>query len=206
MRYSRSVGALTVLCVLLSAASVIAAPSEHLNWGAQLHSGTSACPSGPLVINVVEKVVNDDDSGVAGNAWALDDFVRQIQVVDTGGGTFCATVSYHGSFTTFAGISPGGTGSVDAGVVGTFEGGYVSTQFSATLKSAPLARVRGSIGTFDYQCDDAFNCPGSFDWTTLYFDNVAGFDLAWWGWVYHAGNNGSWVNAISGNSGDITGN
>ncbi len=206
MRDSRSIGWPVVLCVLLSAASVVAAPGEHLNWGAQLHTGASACPSGPLVINVVEKVLNDDDSGVAGNAWALDDFVRQIQVVDTGGGTFCATVSYQGSFTTFAGISPGGTGVVGAGVVGTFEGGYASTLFSATLKSTPGARVRGSIGTFDYRCDAAFNCPGFVDWTTLYFDNVSGFGLAWWGWTYHAGNNGSWVNAISGNSGDITGN
>jgi hypothetical protein len=36
--------------------------------------------------------------------------VRQIQVVDMGGGTFCATVKNQGSFTTFPGISPGGTG------------------------------------------------------------------------------------------------
>jgi hypothetical protein len=206
IRHSSSVVASIASFVLLSAASVFAAPGEHLNSGAQLHSGVSACPSGPLVINVVEKVLNDDDSGVAGNAWALDDFVRQIQVVDMGGGTFCATVKYQGSFTTFAGISPGGTGQVGAGVVGTFEGGYASTVFSATLKSTPGARVRGSIGTFDYACDAAFNCPGAVDWTTLYFDNVSGFDLAWWGWTYHAGNNGSWVNAISGNTGDITGN
>src|SRR6266852_9382558 len=169
MKRPTSVFASLIFFAFVSLPPVFAGPSEHLNWGAQLHSGSSECPSGPLVINAVQKVVNDDDSGVAGNAWALDDFVRQIQVVDTGGGTFCATVSYHGSFTTFAGISPGGTGSVDAGVVGTFEGGYVSTQFSATLKSAPLARVRGSIGTFDYQCDDALNCPDPFDRTTLYF-------------------------------------
>ena len=36
---------------------------------------------------------------------------------------------------------------------------------------------------------------------------TSGFDVgAWWGWVYHAGSNGSWVNAVSGNSGDITAN
>ena len=159
-----------------------------------------------MVISVVEKVLNDADSGLAGNAWALDEFVRQIQVVEIGNGMFCATVKYQGSFTTFAGISPGGTGSVGAGVVGTFEGGYSSTVFSATLKSTPDLRVRGSIGSFDYKCDAAFICPGHFDWTTSYFDNVSGFDLAWWGWTYHAGKNGSWVNAISGTTGDITGN
>ena len=191
--------------VLSSTASVFAAPGEHLDWGAQLHSGISACPSGTLVINVVEKVLNDADSGVAGNTWALDDFLRQIQVVQTDTNTFCATVKFQGSFTTFAGISPGGTGAVGEGVVGTFEGGYSSTVFSATLKSSPDNRVRGSIGTFNYQCN-AFGCSNSSDWTTFYFDNVSGFDLSWWGWTYHAGNNGSWVDASSGISGDITGN
>lgn len=191
--------------VLLSAAPVFAAPVEHLDWGAQLHSGASACPSGTLVVNVVQKVLNDADSGVAGNTWALDEFVRQIQVVQTGSNTFCATVKFEGSFTTFAGTSPGGTSSVSQGVVGHFQGGYVSTQFSATLKSAPDVSTRGNIGIIDYRCDVAPNCPGYLDWKTFYFDNVSGFDLEWWGWIYRAGNNGSWLNVISGNSGDITG-
>jgi hypothetical protein len=43
-------------------------------------------------------------------------------------------------------------------------------------------------------------------WPSLFFDNVAGFDIGdWWGWIYHAGNNGSWANAATGNTGDITG-
>jgi hypothetical protein len=86
----------------------------------------------------------------------------------------------------------------------------VSTVFTATLKSTPLARTRGSIGTFDYLCDANGICPGSSFWAEKYFNNIIGFDLAWWGWIYHAGNNGSWQNACSptcgGNSGDITGN
>src|SRR6266571_6980942 len=108
MRASRFTTRLIVLFGLFAVPPVLGGPSDHLNWGQQLRSGPSECPSGPLVINVVQKVVNDDDSGVAGNAWAFDDFVRQIKVVDTGGGTFCATVSYQGSFTTIAGTSPGG--------------------------------------------------------------------------------------------------
>ncbi len=190
---------------LLTSVPAFGAPNEHLDWGAQLHSGPASCPSGTLVINVVQKVSNDNDSGVAGNAWAYDDFVRQIQVVQTGLGTFCATVRYQGSFTTIAGASPNNTGTVGDGIVGTFEGGYVSTDFTAALNDPPGARLRGSIGTFDYACDTAFNCSGYVDWTTLYFNTVSGFDLAWWGWVYHAGNNGSWTNSADGNSGDITG-
>jgi hypothetical protein len=195
-----------VLYLILVSPFAFATPSEHLNWGAQLNSGSQSCPSGTLVINVVQKVVNDADSGVGGNAWAFDDYVRQIQVVQTSSGTFCATVSYQGNFTTNAGPSPDNTGTVGADVVGTFQGGYVSTTFSATLTTSPTYRKKGSIGEFDYGCDTSFNCPGYVDWTSFYFTGISGFDLAWWGWVYHAGNNGSWINAITGNSGDITGN
>ncbi len=194
----------TLLSLFLSAFA-LGAPSEHLDWGQQLSSGASACPSGTLVINVTQKILNDADSGVDGNAWAYDDIVRHIQVVAIDSDLYCATVKYQGNFTTNDGASPGGTGFVGEGVVGTFEGGYVSVPFSATLLATPLARAKGSIGTRDYACVD-FDCPGYLDWTTLYFNGGAAFDYAWWGWVYHAGNNGSWTNASTGNSGDITGN
>ncbi|MBI4283183.1 MAG: hypothetical protein HY663_01790 [Chloroflexi bacterium] len=144
-----------ILLFLVTSAPAYSAPNEHLDWGAQLHSGASACPDGTLVINVVQKVLNDNDSGVAGNAWAYDDFVRQIQVVETAAGEFCATVKYQGNFTTIEGPSPNNTGTVGDGIVGTFQGGYVSTVFDATLKTAPLARTKGSIGTYDYNCDTA---------------------------------------------------
>ena len=199
-----TIGLMSLL--LLISVSAYSAPNENLDWGAQLHAGSSSCPQGTLVINVVQKIINDDDSGVAGNAWASDDIVRQIQVVQTGASAFCATVSYQGNFTTHVGPSPSGVSSVGDGIVGTFEGGYTSTEFTATLLPTPNVRKKGSIGTYDYACDGDFHCPGAVDWTTLYFSGISGFDLSWWGWVYHAGNNGSWTNAITGNSGDITGN
>jgi hypothetical protein len=192
-----------VLLALGYAGPSFAGPSEHLNWGAQLNASFS-CPAGAPVVNVIQKVINDVDSGEAGNNWAFDEYVRRIQVVQTATG-FCATVSYSGSFETIAGRGPGNTGNVAEGVVGTFEGGYTAT-FVATLNTAPAYRTKGSIGTFDYQCDAAGNCPGYVSWLGLYFAGVSGFDYSWWGWVYHGGNNGSWVNADSGNSGDITGN
>src|SRR5260370_24269480 len=123
----RLVTARILLFVLIAVSPAFAAPSERFNWGQEMNSGPSPCPSGPPVINVVQKVVNDDDSGVAGNAWALDDFVRQIKVVDTGGCTFCATVSYQGSFTTLAGPRPVNTGTDTHCHAGTFEGGGPAT-------------------------------------------------------------------------------
>ena len=80
-------------------------------------------------------------------------------------------MSYQGSFTTIAGDSPGAAynpgGTVGDGVVGTFEGGYVSTIFTGTRKSNPARRTKGSIGTDDYQCDANGDCPGAFFWADL---------------------------------------
>ena len=195
------------LCIVFvsTLATALAAPSEHLNFGQQINAAQCNA-GGKMVINVAQHITNDADSGIGGNAWAFDDFNRTIQVWQTGPNTFCAVVRYHGSFTTLAGVSPGATGTVAAGVGGTFEGGYQSTVFTGTLKASPSLSTRGNIGNFDYMCDTSFNCPGAIDFLSVYFDSTSGFDLAWWGWIYHAGNNGTWVNAITGNSGDITGN
>lgn len=195
-----AVGAVAALVFAL-AVSHAAAGSPTLNHGARLNR--AQCPAGKLVVNVNEAVLNDVDSGIAGNNWAYDDVVRHIQVVQVAPNTFCATVKYDGLFTTVEGTSPGATGTLTAGVRGTFQGGYVTTIFTGTLR--PGAPVRGSLGTIDYQCDVNANCPGYVDWSDELFDHVSGFDLAWWGWIYRAGDNGTWVNAITGNSGDITG-
>ena len=141
MRRSATVALGLIVFLLFTYSFVSAGPSEHLNWGGQLNAGASSCPAGTLVINVIQKVTGDADSGVAGNAWAFDDYVRRIQVIQTASGSFCATVSYQGSFTTNAGPSPQNTGTVAAGVVGTFEGGYVAT-FTGTLISSPASRTR----------------------------------------------------------------
>lgn len=205
---------LSATVALLGAATLAspaarAVPSEHLDWGQELAASETSCPAGQAVINVVHKVINDMDSGTGGNFWAFDEYVRQIEVVQTGDRTFCASVRYQGNFETVAGPSPQNTGNVGDGVVGTFQGGYTAT-ITGTL--SPTDRTKGSLGTFDYQCDpftgpgDRSTCTGLFNWLDAYFAAGWGFVYEWWGWVYHAGNNGSWVNAASGNSGDITGN
>ena len=39
--------------------------------------------------------------------------------------------------------------------------------------------------------------------TGFFFENVTSQDRQWWGWIYHGGHNGAWVNSIEGNQGDI---
>ncbi|HEY6042341.1 MAG TPA: hypothetical protein VIX58_09430, partial [Anaerolineae bacterium] len=88
--------------------------------------------------------------------------------------------------------------------------GYRTTVFTGTLNPNPAKPVKGQIGTFDYGClptdtGGHDTCPGLFSWVGTYFTSTSGFDQAWWGWIYSTDYNGTWVNAISGNLGDITG-
>jgi hypothetical protein len=163
-----------------------------------------ACGNGKAVIDVEQKVANDVDSGTRGNYWAFDHYHRSIKVWQIGTGNYCTIVRYDGEFRTIAGISPSGGGTVTDGIKGHFEGGY-RMDFNGTLIAHPTVKKHGSIGTFDYRCDKAGNCPGSVYWVTLFFANVTGDDFDWWGWLYKAGRNGTWLNSIDGVKGDITG-
>ena len=158
--------------------------------------------TGKAVVNVTEKIINDADSGFAGY-WAMDQYTRHIKVWQTGTNTFCADLSYDGTFNAFAGkTGPAGTGTIGSNVDGNFSGGYRSTQFTGTF--APTWSTSGSVGTVDYQCDMNGNCSNLVDWTSKYFSSTSGFYLAWWGWTYKAnGHHGTWINAVNGNSGNI---
>jgi hypothetical protein len=170
---------------------------------------------------VVRKVTNSLDSGTGANdygsvRWAYIDYVQHIQVVETDTDTFCATVKSQGSFESVGGDRPGcvndgdcgdAAGRLEAGVVGTFQGGLTNT-FTGTFSPGGM-RTKGSIDALDHDCDasTAGGCtaPGFSAWRADYFTGVAGSSLPWWGWVYHAGNNGSWVNKFDGNEGNIKG-
>ena len=191
------------LGLLLLGGRVMAAPSVHLNWGSQVNPGQCDGAPGKLVINVTHKVTHDIDSGLGG-FWAYDDYNKHIQVWQVGTDTFCAMVRYLGSFVTDDGPSPGNTDTIAAGIEGTLEGGYRAT-ITGTLNSSPSYRTKGNIGAFDYGCDvDTGSCTGLFSWLDTYFTSVSSFDQPWWGWVYHGGDNGTWVNSSDGNQGDIT--
>jgi hypothetical protein len=215
-------GSAAVITAFSAPSAALAAPGAHLNWGHELHASEEACPSGRKVLNVVRKIINAVDSGTGSNVdgfpwWADTDYVQQIQVVQTGPDSFRATVKSQGSFESVGGDSPGcvdngtcGTdeGTLGVGVIGTFQGGMIST-FAGTLSPNGM-RTKGSIGILDAGCDPSTpaGCPAPVfsAWLDDYFPGFTGLELPWWGWVYHAGNNGIWVNKTDGNEGDITGN
>ena len=159
---------------------------------------------GAPVVNVEVRVINNADSGIAGNYWALDALKRHITVwKTTTAGTFCATVRDEGKFRTFAGQqSPGNTTVLSGNERGEIKGGYVGT-ITGSLLASPLWKTKGHVDTIDYQCDVSGNCPGYVSWLSRYFNPGYGFDYLWWGWTYRGGKFGTWVNAVSGNLGDI---
>jgi len=188
--------------LLLFAAPALAAPPT-LNWGSQVNAGQCQTAGRP-VVNVMYEVTDSVDSGVAGNNWAFENYNKQIQLWDQGGGVYCAVVSYLGHFAGVSGEqSPGNTEPLDGDERGTFQGGYRGTITGDLLGEAAWP-VRGRVGAIDYECDIGGNCPGEVSWISQYFQPGAGFKYDWWGWVYHGGRYGTWVNSSDGNAGDIT--
>ncbi len=191
--------------------------------------GASAV-KGNLLINVTESVTNDADSGQAGNYWAYDTFTRTIKVWNLGSDSYCAVVQYKGTFAAVAGQkSPGSVGG-NGGTLSGEEGGPFKGGYEATITGPldvsdptnwPLTGKINQGNPVDYGCvinpDGSDNgCPGIIDWTSKYFDQSSAsfsFNQPSWGWIYHgydqppapdAGHSdGVWVNASTGNSGDI---
>jgi hypothetical protein len=193
------------------------------NPGNELSNSKCTTPTtGKPIINVSQKVQNDADSGVGGY-WAFDYFTRQITVWTTGTtGTYCAVVTYNGNFYAVPGqinpedllnnaVPPTGqeiNTPTDEPINGPFSGGYRAILTGGTLLATPLWTTHGSVPTTNYQCDLTGNCPGNVNWVTQYFsgidvNNSAEFNQEWWGWKYNGGSHGTWINASTGNSGDI---
>jgi len=193
------IGIVTVVTSAAMAGGVFGPPPK-LPWKSELNSELCGGIGTPIV-NVRQAVENDVDSGTAGNFWAYDNYVRRIKVWKTGvPNTFCATVEYKGKFSSIIGqTSPGGATTLIGNEHGKMRGGYRATIVGAFH---PTLKTKGSIGFFDYQCDIFGNCPGRMNWVDKYFTS-ASTNLDWWGWIYTGGKYGTWINAISGNEGDI---
>jgi hypothetical protein len=201
----KRISVLVMLLVGLAAVNVpaaLAAP-EGPNWGAEVNPGQCE-KSGSPIINVTQKVINDVDSGENGY-WAFDSFTRHIQLWESpNDGEYCAVVQYAGKFDAQEGQNSPGQPSetLDGNEDGAFQGGYRAT-IVGDLIDNPDWPTRGSVGTFDYQCDLSANCPGYVNWVDEYFVSSI-FSYDWWGWTYRAGKHGTWFNTVDENSGNIS--
>lgn len=197
-----SITALASIAALAMLPTPATAAPPQLNWGPQTNASKCRTKGKPTV-NVAHKVVNSIDSGFGGY-WAFIDYNRQIQAWDQGGGTYCAVVRYQGRFDGEAGQqSPGNVEPLDGDENGVLHGGYRAV-ITGELLGSPAWPTRGFLGVIDHECTIAGACPGNVDWVEQYFGPKYGFSFAWWGWIYRGGQHGTWVNASTGSSGDIS--
>jgi hypothetical protein len=191
-RKGTTVKKVITLAALVMAAFSITATTALASPG-PVSTGKQACKaSGSALVNV-HYTYTSPDSGLGGNDWATDTINRQIQIWNTADGKYCASVSDQGSFVTLAGTSPSGQGLVPAGITGKLKGGYTTAPLMGSTFNPNNLPTRGDLGTFTADTRPSFLSYG-----------LTG-DLADWGWAYQTQNNGKWINASTGNSGDITG-
>jgi hypothetical protein len=144
---------------------------------------TTSCPSTASLIAAISFTVSDEPvAGRYGNIWATADYTRTVAVYRVTKGSFCAAWRDTGMFTTLDGMSPGGGGTVAAGISGPFVRSGVTTVFSGTWD--PNGPTSGFIG----------GLASGGDWTTLYFDSVSGLGAVWWAGIYQTAANGCWAN------------
>lgn len=198
--------------------SLFAAEHPHADRIAPQGTGSvfdASCnaPAGAKVVDVIETIADDADSGMGGDYWAFDNYTRHIEVWNVGPDMWCALVTNGtaaanpSKFQAIAGqLSPGQGGTLTGDEHGNFRGGYQAT-FTAKMSITDPTNwpLDGRIGTVDYQCGKFANCPGYVDWTSKYFADLTNFQEPAWGWTYVAADqrDGVWINAASGSSGDI---
>jgi hypothetical protein len=163
-----------------------------------------SCPTDkPLVVNSYFTAENSADTGPDGHVWALDAGARFIRIWWLGGDAYCLQIHDVGTFTTFAGLSPEGTGTVRAGVTGSFDG---TTYFRIYGKFAPTVPTTGFLGNFDAQCQQDGTCAGQIlsirrSYFPTGYQNV---DLGAFTITYDGGACGTWrQSSSSGDTGDI---
>jgi hypothetical protein len=150
------------------------------------------CGGGKPVIAVSYRVQNDVDTGIKGNNWAFDTYLRSVRVYRRAPGKFCSVSTYDGEFDSIEGPSPGGKWQLPAGIRGSFAGASVTT-FRGRLapRGAPL---RGFLGVKDFACSSADvkgQCTGTWDWLRDYFTRIAAFRYSRYEFRYHATENGT---------------
>ena len=159
------------------------------------------CPGGgPLVVNASATFRNLADFGADGHVWALTAGRASMQLWQVGTNTYCVKRQYQGTFTTFAGVSPEGTGTVSGGVTGQWNGEIVAV-IHGTF--APRVATRGFVGDFDGQCQQDGTCLGTFFNPRLYFSSIDSFEFFVFGATYAGGACGVWRQSLDGDTGDI---
>jgi hypothetical protein len=169
-RWMARVGAVGVVGGALFSISLAGAPAAAaLVNGAPVASAFSC--TGTPIVDVVARIKNEGDAGVSGKIWALIDIEEHAKIWQESPTLFCVLETDIGSFHSFAGTSPGGTGTISAHRHGVTLG-VQRFKLNGTLH--PVAPVSGFLGTFNFKCDRLGQCPGNVRFSQFYFTNITG--------------------------------
>lgn len=175
-------------------------------------------PAGPagaaatVSVSASTQVTDRSDSGNAGT-WAKDAFTRTVTITrdhaapasscGASSGTcwfYVGTIADAGTFKTVASAKSPQAGADIAGIVAGSLSGGSHVEFYASSNSPSSIGVPSSA---------AGNGVATSDWVAQFFPSsaaVAGVSLTDWSWTYGGANTcEQWVNASSGNTGDIKG-
>jgi hypothetical protein len=152
---------------VLTIAAIVGLAALASASGAFARSTVVNCPSSPTAAYVSFGVGSEPLVGSSGNVWANGTVTTTLLIYRINAQTFCVLQRDSGTFATVAGPSPGGTGTVAAGIKGSMTVSTVSTVFTAHWKGT--APTSGSLGSY----------PTPLDWLSVYFDDVQGLGTAY---------------------------
>jgi len=168
-------------------------------------SSTEGCVGArDKVADITRHIVKSNDYGADGHIWALDTFDERVRLWQVGLNQYCIRREFAGTFESFAGVSPGGTGTISAGVTGTWHGTIVAY---LTGDFVPVAPTSGDQGTYVENCDQLGNCE-TYDPTVreMWFpDGLRHVRYTSFAATFDGGSHGIWMQDIDSSTGDITG-
>jgi hypothetical protein len=107
------------------------------------------------IADITEHLRNWADTGIDGHVWALTEDDVRVRVWQIGTNHFCVRRDIHGTFRSFAAVSPNLTATVSAGTTGTEDGTDWAVITGAWAPQVPLS---GFVGDFDLGCNQAGEC------------------------------------------------
>lgn len=164
-------------------------------------AGGFSCHGTPIV-DATARIVDEADGGVAGKVWSLINITERFQIWREAPTRFCVIETDVGKFRSFAGESPGGTGTIAANRRGITLG---VQRFELDGTFHPVVPVSGSLGRFDFECDQQARCPGNVRFSQLFFTDITGTSGAVFAEVDISKRHGTWLQSGTTSLGDITG-
>ena len=188
-----------VLMALTLCVGLLAAGAPHAS---AIPTDLDSCPTDrPTLYDVTIGNRNVADFASDGHVWALDDYLQHVQVWKIGQKHYCFRIEYEGTWTSFAGVSPGGTGTISEGLTGTFYGLRI---LRLTGEFNPQYPLSGHVADFDWQCGADGTCTGSWPSPGMYFSPITNVNNTWYEFHATSATNGSWHDTKYGDFGDIT--